>query len=127
MSVDTALQQNHPEAAPFWEAAEQGVFSLPTCGACNRAHWYPRAFCPFCFSAEINWSASKGEGEIYSYCNPDPVPGTKAIVYVRLDDGPTVLSHLVDSPPEQVSIGARVGVVLKTGRNGEPFPAFKLL
>ena len=127
MAVDPALRQNHPEAAPFWDAAEKGIFVLPTCRACGRAHWYPRAFCPFCFSAGIDWAPSGGEGEIYSICNNRPAAGTDAVVYVRLDEGPTLLSHLVDHDPDTAAIGGRVKVVMKSGRNGEPFPVFRPL
>lgn len=126
MAVDAALAQNHPEAAPFWAAAEQGLFVLPTCQSCGRAHWYPRAFCPFCFSPDIAWTSSTGKGTIYSYCNPAPAPATQAVVYVKLDDGPMILSHMVDSPAERIAISARVEVVMRHGPNGEPFPAFRL-
>ena len=36
-----------PESAPFFEAAAAGKFLLRRCTACGRAHWYPRAVCPF--------------------------------------------------------------------------------
>ena len=37
-------------AVPFWEGAKEGKLMLPRCEDCNRAHWYPRIICPFCYS-----------------------------------------------------------------------------
>ena len=124
MQVDQALQQNHPEAMAFSAAAAEGRFMVPTCGDCGKAHWYPRAFCPFCFSFEVTWEAASGRGEIYSYCNGEPAPGTNVIAYVKLAEGPTVLTHILDADPAALRIGLPVKVVLQAAKDGQYFPAF---
>ena len=43
------------ENEAFWSAAKEGRFTVPICGACGKAHWYPRAICPFCGSDKIEW------------------------------------------------------------------------
>ncbi|WP_374348885.1 Zn-ribbon domain-containing OB-fold protein [Phenylobacterium sp.] len=125
MEIDSGLRQNHPEAMPFSEAAAEGRFVVPTCGDCGRTHWYPRAFCPFCFSPDVSWQTASGDGEIYSYCNPRPAPGTHVIAYVKIPEGPILLTHLVDTQPDDISIGMPVKVALLTGKEGHFYPAFR--
>ena len=48
------------ETQAFWNAAREGRFIVPACTACGRAHWYPRAICPFCSSGEIVWRDASG-------------------------------------------------------------------
>jgi len=43
----------NPETKPFWDAAREGRFLVPFCSACSKAHWYPRAICPFCTSDKV--------------------------------------------------------------------------
>ena len=126
MSIDAALSQNHPEIVPFSAAAAEGRFTMPTCRACARAHWYPRAFCPFCFSFDVEWVEASGDGEIYSFCNPAPAPGTNVIAYVRVKEGPILLTHLLDADPASIQIGRAVRVSLQAAKDGQYFPAFKL-
>jgi uncharacterized OB-fold protein len=125
MEIDPALRQNLPEAVAFSEAAGQGRFVVPTCGCCGRAHWYPRPFCPHCFAFEVTWETASGDGEVYSFCNPDPAPGTRIIAYVKIAEGPTLLTHLVDAKPDEISIGMPVKVVLQTAKEGQYYPAFR--
>ena len=52
------------ETKAFWNAAREGRFMVPVCTACGKAHWYPRAICPFCASDQIEWRGASGKGEI---------------------------------------------------------------
>ncbi|MEY3708123.1 MAG: hypothetical protein RL585_2680 [Pseudomonadota bacterium] len=36
------------DQAGFWEAAKAGRFLIKRCKDCAKAHWFPRALCPFC-------------------------------------------------------------------------------
>ena len=78
------------ETQPFWDAAREGRFLVKRCRACGKAHWYPRTHCPFCASADTEWTEAGGEGSIYSYSvmrRADPV---YVMAYVTLDEGPTM-------------------------------------
>ncbi len=48
-----------PESAAFVAAAREGRFLLRRCIACGKAHWYPRARCPFCLG-ETAWEEASG-------------------------------------------------------------------
>jgi uncharacterized protein len=115
------------DARPFWEAAAEGRFLIKRCTACGEAHWYPRALCPFCLSAETVWEESPGEGVIYSYSvMRRSAEGVYAIGYVTLDEGPAVLTNFVGCEPGDLAIGARVKVRFQETEGGPPAPVFAL-
>jgi uncharacterized OB-fold protein len=113
------------ESKPFWDAAEQGKFLIKRCKACGQAHWYPRAICPHCFSSDTVWEESPGEGVIYTYSvmhRNTPVP--YAIAYVNLDEGPAVLTNIIDYDASTLKIGARVKVKWTPTEGGSPVFTF---
>ena len=113
------------ESKPFWDAAAEGRFLIKRCTACGKAHWYPRAICPHCFSGETVWEASPGEGVIYTYSVMYRSPtGPYAIGYVNLDEGPAVLTNFVDCDLSALSIGQRVKVRFQPTEGGPPVPVF---
>lgn len=113
-----------PATEPFWSAARQGVLRLRRCTACARLHWYPRPVCPFC-TADTQWIDAGGEGTIYSVSvtrRAGPIP--YAIAYVRLDEGVTLLTNIVDCDLDALCIGDRVRVVFKAADGGNAVPMF---
>ena len=60
------------DQAGFWEAAKSGRFLIKRCKDCGKAHWFPRALCPF-FMGETDWEEASGRGEIcLLYTSPSP-------------------------------------------------------
>lgn len=113
------------ESKPFWDAAGEGRFLIKRCSSCGKAHWYPRALCPFCMSDETVWEESPGEGVIYTYSVMYRSPtGPYAIGYVTLNEGPAVLTNFVDVPPDGLSIGQKVKVRFQETEGGPPVPVF---
>ena len=113
------------ETKPFWDAAAEGRFLIKRCEACGKAHWYPRAICPHCFSSDTVWEESPGEGVIYTYSvmhRNTPVP--YAIAYVNLDEGPAVLTNIIDYDASTLKIGARVKVKWTPTEGGSPVFTF---
>jgi len=113
------------EAEAFWNAARQGRFMLPVCAACGRAHWYPRAICPFCASDEITWRAASGKATIHTFSVMRRVKEPYAIAYVTLAEGPTMLTNIVDCDFDKLAVGQAVAVVFAATENGPPVPMFK--
>jgi uncharacterized protein len=113
------------ESKRFWDAAREGRFLVPVCTACGKAHWYPRAICPFCASDKIGWRPASGKGTIYSYSYMRRVKEPYVIAHVTLAEGPTMLTNIVDCDFEKVRIGQSVAVVFKETENGQPVPMFK--
>jgi hypothetical protein len=113
------------ESKPFFDAAEEGRFLIKRCTACGEAHWYPRTICPFCHSDRTVWEESPGEGVVYSFSILRKSPsGPFALAYVTLDEGPNVLTNILDLTPEDVKIGMRVKVKLQPTDGGPPAPVF---
>ena len=112
------------ETAPFWAAAREGKFLIKRCKGCGEAHYFPRSICPFCFSDQTEWQASKGEGVIYSYSlMRKSATGPYAVGYVTLDEGPSLLTNFVDCDLALLKIGQRVKLVFKP-TDGAPLPFF---
>ncbi len=72
------------ETQAFWDAARERRFVVPTCRACGKAHWYPRAICPFCDSAKLEWRGASGKGTIYTFSVMRRAKEPYAIAYVTL-------------------------------------------
>ncbi len=112
------------ETEPFWKAARERRFVVPTCSTCGRAHWYPRAICPFC-GGNIAWHDASGRGTIYTYSVMRRAKEPYVIAYVTLAEGPTMLTNLVECDLDALRIGQPVGVVFVETENGPPVPMFK--
>ena len=116
----------NPETEPFWAAAREGKFLVRTCTACSRTHWYPRAVCPFCFSERTEWREGSGRGTIYSLSVMKRAPEVYAVAYVTLEEGPTMMTNIVDCDFDALAIGQRVQVTWRpTQGDGPPYPQFR--
>jgi uncharacterized OB-fold protein len=113
-----------PDTKPFWEATAQGKLLLKKCRACGQLHYYPRPLCPFCGSDATEWQAAAGGGVIYSYSVMRRAEVPYAVAYVTLDEGPTMMTNLVDCDFDRLKIGQRVRVVFSPTDGGAPVPTF---
>lgn len=106
------------------------------CRTCGTKYFPPVPLCKKCRrrSDLVDYQHS-GLGKIYSYTTiHDPPAGFKdlapyVIAMVRLDEGPLVLSQIVDVNPEELEIGTSVQVVFRrigdAGRTGVLRYAYK--
>ena len=113
------------ENEAFWNAAKQGRFTVPTCAACGKAHWYPRAICPFCAGDKVEWRKASGKGTIYTFSVMRRVKEPYAIAHVTLAEGPTMLTNIVNCDFDKLHIGQPVAVVFQETEGGPPVPMFK--
>ncbi|MBX5452725.1 MAG: Zn-ribbon domain-containing OB-fold protein [Acidobacteriia bacterium] len=114
-----------PETEPFWQAAREGRFLIRVCRTCERAHWYPRALCPFCFSENTEWREASGRGSIYTFSIMRRAKEPYAIAYVKLDEGPMMMTNIVDSAFENIAIDQQVELVFRETEDGPPVPVFR--
>lgn len=109
----------------FWRSAENGHLMLPSCNETGKCFFYPRDHSPFT-GGEIEWVESKGRGEIYScsvnYRSEIPY----CIAYIKLDEGPIMLSNVIAEDLDSIEIGQRVEVIFLPDDNGRITPFFKL-
>ena len=116
-----------PETQTFWDAATSGKLLYGFCKACKEPHYFPRPHCPFCFSDSVEWREASGRAAIYTYSIMRRSPtGPYAIAYVTLEEGPSLLTNIVDSDLEAIRIGRAVQLVFKPSEGEPPVPFFKL-
>lgn len=111
------LPDSDPSTEEFWSGANRRELLIKRCDECTRPHFYPRPFCPFCWSTNVHWEVTGGRGHVYSYSvvrqNDAPafksrVPYVPAIV--ELVEGPRMMTNLIDVDPSLVRIGMAVSV-----------------
>jgi len=105
-----------PGSAPYWAALDQHRLILKRCGACGKAHFYPRELCPYCFSDNLAWIEASGRGMIYSFtiCHRAAGPAFAAdvpyvVALVELAEGPRMMTRIAGDPAA-VAIGRAVKV-----------------
>ena len=113
-----------PENAPFWEAAGRGALLLKHCKACDKPHWYPRVVCPLCGSDDVEWREASGRGQVYSFSVVRRMGEPYVLAFVTLEEGPTVMTNIVDTPFDALGIGQRVKVVFRQAAEGRSMPFF---
>jgi uncharacterized protein len=121
---DDAYAASNPENLLFWQAAEEGKLLGKACSDCGKLHWYPRVICPFCRSANTHWVSLSGRGKVYAYSTLRRASPPYTVAYVQLDEGPTMLTNLVDMPEADMHIGVSVRVVFRRTEDGRTAPKF---
>ena len=125
-SQDRKIQAPQPnaETAAFWKATEERKLMVGKCNACGKVHYYPRAICPFCFSDRTELQQASGKGTIYAYSVMRRAPVPYAVAYVTLNEGPTMMTNIVDCDLDNIRIGQAVRLVFKPSEGGPPVPMF---
>lgn len=102
----------YPEHEVFWEAAANGTLLLKKCTECQEVHYYPRSFCPHCYSEQVEWLEALGKGTIYTY-SVMRVGAPYAIAFVELEEGIRMMTNIVDCDLDTIYIGQPVQVIFK--------------
>jgi uncharacterized OB-fold protein len=120
-----------PETQHYWDGAKVGELRLQTCQSCNHTYFPPRPFCPECGSRDVQVIKASGKGRLFSYViNHLPTPGFQppfAIAVVELDEGPRLMSNIVDCPqtPEALQIDMPLEVTFEPLTDEITLPQFK--
>lgn len=122
-AADAAIPFMDVANQAFWAAARAGELTLRRCTACARPHWYPRPQCPYCLG-DTRWERASGRGTIYALSVDRTGAAPLAVAYVRLEEGVTVLTNVVDCDVERLAIGQAVVVRFQPGADGVPLPMF---
>lgn len=121
-SIAAALMS---ESQPFWEAATRGTLLLRHCSDCDRTFHYPRSHCPLCGSSHTDWREASGRGVIYTCSVSHRADPLYCIAYVALDEGPIMLTNIVNAPLDAIRIGQRVKVAFIPSADGRAIPMFE--
>ena len=113
----------NPETKPYFDGCAAGKFLIRRCTSCKKAHWYPRELCPFCFGT-CAWEDGSGKGKIYSLSVMKRAEVPYCIAYVTLDEGPTMMTNIVDCDLDSIRIGQPVKLKFVPSEGGPPMPMF---
>lgn len=126
--VVTGLTQEHVDRA------REGDFTVQRCS--NDGHfWYPpSANCPLCLGTEFEWTSVSGSASLWSWVviHQPYIPAFAdetpyLVAFVQLDEGPYLMSTIVDVEPDQLTVGARLKLELEDyGAEATPMPVFRL-
>ncbi|WP_419908353.1 Zn-ribbon domain-containing OB-fold protein [Hoeflea sp.] len=116
---------------PFWEAASDGRLLIQKCGSCGHMVFYPRSHCSRCWSEDLSWVEARGTGRLksFSHIHKPGHPGwvqaaPYTVILVELDEGPTMLSHLVGAK-DGMAVGDRLRL-RPTRVGGRVLPCFEV-
>jgi uncharacterized OB-fold protein len=118
---------------PFWNYLKQDkTMRLQCCLNCKTWRYPPGPVCQECLSPDSEWKPVSGDGEILSwiifhrqYLPEYPAPYN--VIAVRLAEGPTIISNLVDDIPDSSLLGKRVALSLVEMDDGAVLPRFRLV
>ena len=112
----------------YWDAVAEGRLLIRRCGACGRAHHYPREFCPYCWSEDVAWERASGRATLYTWSvvHRNDLPPFRertpyVVAVVDLAEGPRMMTEVVDCEPARLRAGMELEAVLRevTGEEGE--------
>ena len=102
---------------PFWEAARRHELVVYGCMNCGTLYSQVTD-CTACDSPRMEWIKVGGRGQVFTFCVfqqafhaawQDDIPYN--VAYIKLDEGPLLISNIVDCANEDIFIGMPVTVV----------------
>jgi len=133
--LTTQYQKPTPEIndenRAFWEGCRQGELRVQKCSNCGHIRHLSPA-CPQCLKAEHEWIAASGRGTVYSWivvhqrynrAFEEDLPYNVTIV--ELDEGPRMVTSLVDVENQDIKAGTLVEVVFDRVTEEITLPKFK--
>jgi uncharacterized OB-fold protein len=120
-----------PETSPFWDAAREHRLLIKRCADCGAAHFYPRPFCPHCWSSAVDWEEATGRAVLYTWSEvhqndlppfPERVPYVAAVV--DLAEGPRMMTNIVEGDAEPLFVGMQLRVAYRDVGEGVTVPVF---
>ena len=103
---------------PYWDGLQEHELRMQRCRDCKKL-WYPPApFCPECWSQQYDWEKLSGRGKINSWVvfhqayfssYKEDIPYN--VAEVELEEGPRLLTNLLEINPGEIRIGMPVEIV----------------
>ena len=103
-------------AGEYYAWIARGELRFQRCGSCGTWRHLPRPICAVCHSTEWSWERSRGKGRVHTWTvthrslHPAFTGVPYAQVLVEMDEGPRVLSWVVDVAPEELEFEMPVTV-----------------
>ncbi len=118
--------------AEFFAGAKRGQLMVQQCEGCGRLRFPAHEMCSHCFTTRARWVPVSGRGEVFSFNIMHQVyhPGFAAeipyaVVVVKFEEGPIMISNLVGLKPREIRCGTPVEVVFEKLSDEVYLPKFR--
>ena len=107
-----------PNMAPYWAAAKRHELRMQRCTSCEYVRFPAARHCPECLEENDEWVELSGQGTVWSFgvyhhvfnrAFADDIPYNVALV--QLEEGPRLVTNIVDVENEAIEMGMAVEVV----------------
>lgn len=114
----------------FWEAVKKHELVICRCHDCG-AFYSQAVVCAACGGSRMEWVKASGRGKVFTFCvfrqafHPawrDDIPYN--VAYVKLDEGPLLISNIVGCSNDDICIGMPVEVTFEEVSDGVTLPRF---
>jgi len=120
------------ESRGWWEALQRHELYFQRCRDCGTKRLPPRAVCPVCLSSATEWVRASGRGSVHSFTvtHQNQAPGFRedlpyVLAIVELEEGPRLMTNIVECAPDTVRIGTSVEVVFDDVTPEVTLPKFR--
>jgi uncharacterized OB-fold protein len=134
MSYDKPLPVINSDNQHFWEGCHLHELRFQQCSDCGHVRWPPAIICPECHSSESKWLVSNGIGKVYTFVVYHTLYHTGfitdlpyVVAVVALEEGPHLLTNIVDCRSEDVTCDMPVQVAWDDVTDEVTLPKFKPL
>lgn len=121
-----------PWTEAFWKGTKEGELLIQHCQDCDSNIFYPRKYCPECWSGNLTWIKASGKATVYSFTTTQDMVEPKfwedlpyVLALVDLEEGIRMMTRIVGCDPDSVDIGMAVEVVFQDITEECALPMFK--
>jgi uncharacterized OB-fold protein len=120
-----------PDTQAYWDGARDHRLMIQRCGTCGEAYFYPRPFCPKCWSQDVSWEQASGDATLYTWSVVhvnDLPPFNERVPYVAaivdLAEGPRMMTNVVDCEFNELKVGMALRVTYRELTDEVTVPVF---
>lgn len=131
-AYDKPLPRPNRLSLSYWEGARQHELRILGCTACGHKFLPAADRCPKCLGKELEWDAASGRGKVWSWVvfHQRYFPAFESdlpynVAYVELEEGPRIMTNLVDCDPGDICCDMPVQVVFDDVTPEMTLPRFR--
>lgn len=120
------------DSVAYWQGLSDGKLLLQHCADCGHVQFYQQAFCRQCGADRLVHRAASGRGKVHSFSVVHRAPGPAfkqdapyAVLLVELEEGPRMISSLVEADPMAVAFDMPVELVCERIDDRVTLPRFR--
>jgi len=120
------------DSQAYWQGLKDGKLLLQHCSDCGNVQFYQQAMCRQCGGENLGHRAASGRGTVHSFSVVHRAPGPAfkqdtpyAVLLVQLEEGPRMISSLVDADPATLEFDMKVELVCEPVNDQIVLPRFR--